>query len=391
MKGDIDEILSHYLSKELLTDEEKLMLEEWQQHSRRNEAFGKMVRRLESQKRILDGHQKQEVAFERVRQHVCRQRERKRVLFWSSCATGIVLLAGVFLFLQQETRFFPRQPNHVQLLDRPLEVPPVKLILPSGKKRELPTTGEKVITLPGNRTSRMRTSEQTLIVQANESPERAPEYYTVDVPLKAKYNVLLSDGTKVYLNAGSSLRYPDHFAGELREVFLEGEGYFEVVADTLHPFIVRALDIGVRVLGTSFNINAYPDGEWIKTTLVQGKVEARCDNTTIIMSPDTQVAYHKERKEINYIPVNTADFTSWKEGYYNFEEMPLKELMQIFTRWYGIKIEFAQPELGELRFSGRLKRYDDVKSLFNTLEYTRDIKFVVMDDHVIIQKRETTN
>ncbi|MFR7808806.1 MAG: FecR family protein [Butyricimonas faecihominis] len=116
----------------------------------------------------------------------------------------------------------------------------------------------------------MRTDQQTLIVESNTIKTRETEYYTINIPYGAEYNLVLSDGSKIYLNAGSTLRYPDQFIGDKREVFLTGEAYFEVKSDSLHPFIVHASDVAIRVLGTSFNVNAYAEGTWVKTTLVEG-------------------------------------------------------------------------------------------------------------------------
>lgn len=226
-----------------------------------------------------------------------------------------------------------------------------------------------------------------MIVESSEQEIRDPEYYTMNVPFGAEYNVLLPDGTKIYLNAGSSLRYPDQFNGEKREVFLTGEAYFEVKSDSLHPFIVHAADVAIQVLGTAFNVNAYPEGRWIKTTLVEGRVEAQCKNNSFIMEAGTQVAYNKETEEAKYFPVNTQQFTSWKDGYYEFEEMPLEELMTIFTRWYNLNIEFADSKVKEIKFSGRLKRYEDLRSLFKMLEYTQDINFIMAEDRIIIQSK----
>ena len=183
------------------------------------------------------------------------------------------------------------------------------------------------------------------------------------------------------------MRYPDQFVGDKREVFLTGEAYFEVKSDSLHPFIVHASDVAVRVLGTSFNINAYAEGAWVKTTLVEGQVEAHCGYKNIIMAPGTQVAYNKTTQESDYFPVNVQQFISWKEGYYEFEDMSLEELMQIFTRWYNLNIEFADPKVKEIKFSGRLKRYEDLRPLFEMLEYTRDVNFIIAEDKIIIQKK----
>ena len=217
--------------------------------------------------------------------------------------------------------------------------------------------------------------------------ETTPIYNTLQVPRGGEYNLKLADGTNVWMFAESEIRFPTRFEGNKREVYLSGEAYFEVHHDPVHPFYVKTKSLDVKVLGTSFNINAYPEEEWVKTTLVEGSVKTLCGNHNFIMKPNTQVAYNRKTQKVEYFPVNIQQYTSWKDGYYDFEDMPLKVLMQIFSRWYNIKLEFAKPELKELKFSGRLKRYDDLHSLFKMLEYTRDIKFIIGKDKIIIQSK----
>ena len=144
-----------------------------------------------------------------------------------------------------------------------------------------------------------------------------------------------------------------------------------VARDEERPFIVRTSEVDIRVLGTVFNINAYPDGDYVRTTLVAGKVEAQCGEERILMEPGMQVAYNKAMRQADYFPVDVHLFTSWKDGYYDFEEMSLGELMQVLSRWYNVQVKFAEPALKDLKFSGRLKRYEEVDLLFERLEYRK--------------------
>lgn len=386
IEKDIDEILVNFLDKQPLTDEEKRILGEWEHSSAQNRGFGKVIQKLEHQREILDKHQKQDVVFEKIQHRVRQLRRKHQFILWSSCAAGIVVLIGCFFMLKQKG---PLQEyitlDRAYLSELSNTHPSVELILPNGEKRLLDAKGSTVII--SDSTGEIRTDKKTLIIEKNEIKERVPEYYTMSIPLGAEYNVILSDGTKVNLNAGSTLRYPDQFVGEKREIFLEGEAYFEVAPDSAHPFIVYAADVTIRVLGTSFNVNAYPDVKWIKTTLVKGRVETQCGDKSFIMKPGTQVAYNKETEMADYFPVDTQLFTSWKDGYYNFEDMPLEELMLIFSRWYNIRIEFATPELRGMKFSGRLKRYDNLEPLFRMLEYTQDLRFSIQNDKIVIRRK----
>lgn len=385
MQEDIDDILANFLNNEPLSESEKRLFEEWKQQATRNEQVGRIVQKLEQEKRTLDKHQQREVVFRKIERRVRQAKRKRQRVLWSSCAAGVAMVIGLF-FIQQE--YVAKKENTIDqtyISGLSINRPAAEIILPNGKKRLLSREKNTIIVSDSNR--EMHTYKETLIVESHEEKVRGAEYYTMNVPFGAEYNVVLPDGTKIYLNAGSSLRYPDHFTGDNREVYITGEAYFEVAPDSLHPFIVHASDVAIRVLGTSFNVNAYPDGTWIRTTLVQGKVEARCGDNKFMMQPGTQVAYNKETREADYFPVDTQQFISWKDGFYDFEDMPLEELMNIFIRWYNVKIEFATPELREIKFSGRLKRYDDLRPLFEMLEYTRDVRFIVGKDKIVIQSK----
>ena len=195
------------------------------------------------------------------------------------------------------------------------------------------------------------------------------------------------DGSLVWLNAGSELRYPNTFVENQRVVYLKGEAYFDVAKDHGHPFVVKTEEVEVKVLGTVFNVNAYPEGEWVRTTLVEGKVEAVCGGRLFVMEPGMQVAYSKGTGETEYKKVDTHLFTSWKDGYYEFEEMELGELMPLLGRWYAVGVDFEEPELKRLKFSGRLQRYETVADLVKMLEYTGDVVFEVKNDRILVRKR----
>ena len=276
----------------------------------------------------------------------------------------------------------PLYPTYGQLLSS--HAREAELILPNGQKYALGERDTTWQTIDG--TGSMQTKDRTLIMQAGKAADTTA-YYTLNVPYGAEYDLVLPDGSKVYLNAGSVLRYPERFNDTRREVFLTGEAYLEVVHDDRHPFIVQTHDVAIRVLGTTFNINVYPDSKWVKTTLVEGKIEIQCGGRHIEMKPGTQVAYCKETHETTYHPVNTRLYTSWKDGYYDFENMELEELAQIFTRWYNVQIDFAEPELKTLRFSGRLKRYESAEELFEMLDYVHRVTFSIENERIVIRRK----
>lgn len=311
---------------------------------------------------------------------ICRRRRVRRLFYGAASITVLAVLSAVFFLKQGEpVSTVPALPPELAWGQMPV------LVLPNGEKRVLPQNDTAVCWQ--GQGGDIRIDSRTLImngdVQSKEAEE--PVYYTMNIPYGGEYSLVLPDGTKIYLNAGTSLRYPDHFCGDSREIFLSGEAYLEVARDEEKPFIVRTSEVDIRVLGTVFNINAYPDGDYVRTTLVTGKVEAQCGEERILMEPGMQVAYNKMMCEADYFPVDVRLFTSWKDGYYDFEEMSLGELMQVLSRWYDVKVEFAEPDLKKLKFSGRFKRYEDVGLLFKRLEYTKDVTFTNEDGCYVVR------
>ena len=316
---------------------------------------------------------------QRLREAKRRRRRLRRVMRRWSYAAAVVLAAAVAgaFFLKRDLPQQSSLPAELAWGQVPV------LVMPDGERRALPQNDTTV--LWQEQEGDIHIDSRTLIMEGETGEEREPVYYTVNIPYGGEYNLVLPDGTRIYLNAGTTLRYPDHFAGGSREIFLSGEAYLEVSRDTSRPFIVRTDDMDVRVLGTVFNVNAYPDGNYVRTTLVEGKVETSCGGERIVMKPGTQVAYDKATRQADYFPVDVRHFISWKDGYYDFRDMTLGELMQIFVRWYDVDVRFANPLLENLRFSGRLRRYEDVSKLFEQLEYTGDVAFDVKGKNIVIR------
>lgn len=208
---------------------------------------------------------------------ICRRRRVRRLFYGAASITVLAVLSAVFFLKQGEpVSTVPALPPELAWGQMPV------LVLPNGEKRVLPQNDTAVCWQ--GQGGDIRIDSRTLImngdVQSKEAEE--PVYYTMNIPYGGEYSLVLPDGTKIYLNAGTSLRYPNHFCGDSREIFLSGEAYLEVARDEERPFIVRTSEVDIRVLGTVFNINAYPDGDYVRTTLVTGKVEAQCGECCLL-------------------------------------------------------------------------------------------------------------
>lgn len=202
-------------------------------------------------------------------------------------------------------------------------------------------------------------------------------YNTIVVPRSGEYKLELADGTRVWLNSESELRYPVEFQGARRDVYLKGEGYFEVAPDTKKPFQVLVDDMMIRVLGTSFNVNAYRDQGGILTTLVTGKVNIlnHAGEKLVEMRPDQQVDFRNGVVTVR--EVDSRKYVAWINGDFYFEEMPLENIMEQLCRWYDIEVFFTRQDLKSYKFTGVIRKDFTAEQIFKVIEKTTCVKFRV--------------
>ncbi|TZF81099.1 DUF4974 domain-containing protein [Pedobacter sp. BS3] len=245
----------------------------------------------------------------------------------------------------------------------------VQLLLENGEAVTLDkTTKHRVLTL-GN--VKFQTSGNTLQTVSGSNPEQLT---TLSVPVKEDFRVTLSDGTKVWLNSISKLRFPVRFTGKTREVYLEGEAYLEVVKDAQHPFIVHTEQSDIRVLGTKFNVNTYQAGS-MKTSLVEGSVLLTAKNGSATkLSPGYQSVYTKDGFKTTSFDAD--EVLSWMDGVYYFQHVQLKELEPVISRWFGLNVAFDNPALGDIRLSGMIEK-QQLTGFLKDLETSSDIQYTI--------------
>lgn len=196
------------------------------------------------------------------------------------------------------------------------------------------------------------------------------------VPNGGEYNIELSDGTMVYLNAGSELTYPVNFVGKVREVRLKGEAYFKVARDEACPFVVKTEGMDVRVLGTEFNLNAYEGQPYTATTLVTGVVEIEVrGHQPVLLQPDHQARFDRETAAVECVKVNTLPYTAWKDGKFVFYHEPLGSITARLEKWYDVTIVYSEEELRELQIFGIVSRYEDIRQVLELLKSTHMVDF----------------
>lgn len=226
------------------------------------------------------------------------------------------------------------------------------------------------------------------ILEYDRSMEQAPQRLTFNqiyVPRGGEYHLILSDGTRIWVNADSELKYPVRFGQNEREVYIRGEAYFEVAKESDRPFLVHTSQGTVKVLGTEFNIRDYSDEPAVVTTLVKGAVEYCTATSAVNLKPGFQTV--DANGEVSVKKVNLEEYVGWKDGNYIFFDENLESLMRYVERTYDVHVFFAQEEVKKLRFSGDLQRYDRVELFLRYLEKGGDVRFDVNQRTITVYKK----
>lgn len=210
-------------------------------------------------------------------------------------------------------------------------------------------------------------------------------YNTLETPRGGEYALELADGTKVWLNAASKIRYPTQFSDTLRQVYVEGEAYFEVKHNAAKPFVVNTQNQLVTVLGTSFNVQAYTDEYVQTTTLVEGKVKvnAQGQSQDYFLKPSQQTLMHLDNKALEIIEVDTELYTAWRNGLFVFKGEDLESIMRKFSRWYACDIRFSDEKAKDLQFTGSLKRTHNLKNILEIISASCQVEFNVTENQTI--------
>ena len=205
------------------------------------------------------------------------------------------------------------------------------------------------------------------------------------IPKGGEYQVVLADGTKVWLNSASRLIYPQSFMGKERRVVLSGEAFFDVTHDAERPFVVETSRMNVKVLGTRFNVNDYDDNEEVSTTLVNGSVEiVSGDQQAFRLVPGEQ-AYGKEN-ELEKREVNVRLYTSWIDGKFLFNNTELEEIAKQISRWYDVEIFFSSESVKKVRFTGAIVKFKPLEDLVRMIESTSQVRFSVKGRTIVISE-----
>ena len=312
-------------------------------------------------------------------------RERKRRVYvrrMLTYAAVIVLPLAVvvgFWFLSQEKDTFPMASERV-----------VK-ITPGRPRAVLITADQTVHELNGVQEQREIEVEKGVIKQGGANLEYdslvAPEQEvalamnTLKVPRGGEFRLKLSDGTNVYLNSASELKYPVRFDEKERKVYLSGEAYFEVTKDLNRPFYVVMEEVQVRVYGTEFNVNTHQPGK-VHTVLVDGKVGIKKRG----MTEEVTMSFDREAGTFEVKEVDVRQYVVWKDGYFTFENESLEQILNTLSLWYDVDVFFQSESAKQLVFTGYMKRYNDISEILNAITDVVGVNFTINGKTIIVSK-----
>ncbi len=314
------------------------------------------------------------------------KRRKSGLSFWMRVAAAVILfVAGTSVYLALNKKDTSKAKT---LVVNEKHYP----ILPGGVKAVLKLSDGSTIILDSMQNGTLTQQGNTKInkqpglliynVSALSKSSSTVVYNTLSVPKGGLYAVVLSDGSKVWLNSASSLHFPTAFTGSQRVVELTGEAYFEVAKNKERPFLVKVGNMQVKVLGTHFNIKAYSDENVIKTSLLEGSVNITRGNATELLRPGEQALVNKEEDKIDITKANLDNVMAWRNGMFQFEGADIAEIMREISRWYNVDIEYAD-KVPIRHFEGKISKNAQLSDVLRILELS-NVKFTVKDKKIIV-------
>lgn len=294
---------------------------------------------------------------------VADMRPRNRRYWFAAAAVALLLAAGIYRYNTNQQAPMPLARAEQTTEDIAPGSDKAVLTLANGTTVTLDSTGNQVIRQGGTTVLQQKGQLQ----YESEPNEGTVGYNTLTVPRGGQFHVVLPDGSKVWLNSASSLKYPTAFTGNERLVELQGQGYFEVSRNAQQPFLVKVGQIEVQVLGTSFDVMAYRDESSVNTTLLEGAVKVKQGSTGQVLKPGQQARYDRQTCKVTVHPADVQQVVAWKTGFFEFDNAKLSDIMRQVARWYDIDITYMNEQTSAV-YGGRISRSLPLSEILHMLE-----------------------
>lgn len=312
---------------------------------------------------------------------------RRRLTWWGAAAACAALLAGVM--------FYPREVKE-EVAPRPLASVPkgVQIVLPDGSRHAADRVAMEETGVPGfwmNERGELRqlavageerTGEDSTGVEGRET-----RWNEVVVPRGTTYTLVLADGTGVHLNAETRMRFPERFDGTRREVELEGEAFFEVVRDEQRPFVVRAGEARVRVLGTSFDVRAYA-GDDLVTTLVEGAVRFTSGRDSVVLRPGELCEMKAGDGTLTRRRADLMSVLAWRSDEFVFRDVPLETVMEEVARWYDVEVTYGSDAVRERKVYVYVNRPRTVGEMLDYIVQLGGVEYELVGNKVVLTEKK---
>jgi len=307
----------------------------------------------------------------------------RRMPVWVSIAAAVLILAGSTALVKMLIQQRPSQPPPlVQQVTEQTVAPgcnKATLTLADGSRITLDSADKQVIQ-QGNTTIHQ---QQGHLQYTTAGRADNLSYNILNTPAGGQYQLTLPDGSQVWLNAASSLRFPTAFNGSERQVALSGEAYFEIAPNVNSPFIVRANDVEIEILGTHFNVMAYTDEHHLTTTLLQGAVKVHGPGKAVLLQPGQQAQFDHGTKGLLVSAADTESALAWKNGYFSFSNENIQSAMRKIARWYNVDIEY-RGDVTHKALWGTISKFENINEVLSMLELTGTMHFSMEGRKVIV-------
>ncbi len=374
-------LLEKYLNKTCTQQEKNLLERFYMEESRKR----KVVLNT-----IDPEHNKTEI-WEGVQQIIATQNKtiiRRNVVGWMLAAASVVIVLGAGLYFLRTKQISHQIANNQSGFNH-ITTGSNKAILTLANGSKITLRDVKNGELAQQGASSINKSKDGLLVydKTNRPADQNAEliYNTITIPQGGQYQLILPDGTKVWLNSASSLKFPTSFTGKQRNVELTGEAYFEVAKNKEMPFNITVNKMNVQVLGTHFNIMSYANESLIKTTLLEGSVKVTAGNQVVFLKPGEQAqASQGETNSLNIIAnADVQEAIAWKNGYFIFNNENIESIMRKISRWYDVDVVY-QGNLSKTAFGGSMSRSNNIYQVLDMLESTGSVHFKINERRITV-------
>lgn len=384
---------------------ERAFLNDWLDESEANRQTYKRIARGEAIARRLKAEEdiRNSADFSALTAQIARRLTRRRLRPWRIGAWGAVAaaFAGGLLYFgilrEQEPAFVPYRVAKETVIAAAAPNTDAKAMLVTADGQKIDLEKQAPDSLDA-RQAVIRGEEGKLVYERKEAgmpEEKQEEWNKVVTSVGGEYVVELSDGTRVWLNANTMFDFPVDFVRQERVVKLRGEAYFEVAKDAKRPFIVETEGTRTRVLGTSFNVKAYPDERYERTTLLEGSVEITLAESTgtpsprMVLEPGMQARWETGSRSLSVRAVDAEDAIAWRRGEFLFTEEDIQVVLQTLSRWYGVEFVSTDEKLETYTFSGMMSKDDKLGETLEILTLAGGPAFRIEGDKVYMSKKKS--